>query len=341
MEISRYAVVLEGYARDGFDPARVSENLARLFKIDPQRMRVLMQKGSRVIKSGLDREAALRYQEKIEQAGAACRVVEEPAASMSPPTLETKVQAHPASPCPKCGGDLQPPGEGSPPTSCPFCGIVIEKFLRNRQRDRETLSESTRNDPQPTEGAGAPYPGVAASPSPDAGQQSFPSPSLARWGLIGGIALLLAVGGAVFWTRSPTQAPAPPTIAPNAARAPAPGPTSPPSVAISPAPAIEFSQACLTSLSGIVFQHFYTQSMLPGEIGPFFASQRTALPALQASAIDQFLRGGRLFYRTRGSEAFDLALRLDDARWLLCKGEPLSQSWEMTPIRSDSALPPW
>jgi hypothetical protein len=70
---SSYDVLLTGlqFRRDRQE---VKNNLARLFKCEPNRIEELLGRAPVAIKSGINLEAALKYQKAIEGTGAECRV---------------------------------------------------------------------------------------------------------------------------------------------------------------------------------------------------------------------------------------------------------------------------
>lgn len=66
----QYDVVFEGKIRDGADLGEVKENLGRLFKIDADKVEKLFTGSRVVLKSGVDRATADRYQASLAKAGA-------------------------------------------------------------------------------------------------------------------------------------------------------------------------------------------------------------------------------------------------------------------------------
>jgi hypothetical protein len=330
----RYAVVLEGALCEGCLPEQVAANLARLFKCPPERMGRVLGQAPRVIKSGLDPQAAQRYLEAITRAGAVCRLVEEPSESPeeqpSPPLPGAAPPPLPAGPCPKCGREILAPEGSTPPASCPACGIVIAKFLKARAAAPTPAAEE-----DPAEGPAAP--GLPPPPTVRGGTGLSPAMG---WG-IAACGALLVILAAVLWLQRPRPA-VPPASAPTAKAAPAETkPTATKPAAAQRTTETEFATGCLASMAGLIIQHFYTHSTLPADIGPVFAAGRATLPAPHAAAILRLLEAGELPYRMRGGEAFDLALRLDTATWLVCRGEPLKQSWTVNAVPSSGAQPPW
>lgn len=69
MSESTFQIVFRGKLLAGFERDQVRANLAQLFKSDPARIDALLDAPKTVLKAGLPREAANRYQEVLRQAG--------------------------------------------------------------------------------------------------------------------------------------------------------------------------------------------------------------------------------------------------------------------------------
>jgi hypothetical protein len=75
-----FQIVFRGKILGGFDREQVRENLSRLFKIDPARVDAMLDAPKTVLKTGLGKDAASRYQEALRQAGIMVAVIGESAA---------------------------------------------------------------------------------------------------------------------------------------------------------------------------------------------------------------------------------------------------------------------
>jgi hypothetical protein len=69
MDETRYRVVLNGTLTGEFDEATTRRNLGRLFRLNQEKVRVLMSGRERVIKSDLDEETAMSYLIRLAEAG--------------------------------------------------------------------------------------------------------------------------------------------------------------------------------------------------------------------------------------------------------------------------------
>lgn len=81
-----YQVIFRGKILTGFDRDQVRRNLAQLFKTDPTRIDTLLDAPKTVLKAGIGKDAAARYQDVLRQAGIMVAVMADaPAASASAP----------------------------------------------------------------------------------------------------------------------------------------------------------------------------------------------------------------------------------------------------------------
>lgn len=78
-----FQIVFRGKILGGFDRNQVRANLSRLFKIDESRADALLDAPKTVLKTGLGKDAAARYQEALRQAGIMVAVIGE----SSPPSV--------------------------------------------------------------------------------------------------------------------------------------------------------------------------------------------------------------------------------------------------------------
>lgn len=96
-----FQIVFRGKILSGFDRDQVRNGLAQLFKTSADRMDALLDAPKTVLKSGLTRDAAARYQEVLRQVGIMVAVVgDAPAAAAAVPPLATAASDSPPSPPP-------------------------------------------------------------------------------------------------------------------------------------------------------------------------------------------------------------------------------------------------
>jgi hypothetical protein len=91
-----FQVVFRGKLLSGFDAEQVASNLATLFKTDTARAAGMLAQAKWVVKAGLSKEAAQRYQEALRGAGMMVAVIQDESAAVAPataPALPSAVQA--------------------------------------------------------------------------------------------------------------------------------------------------------------------------------------------------------------------------------------------------------
>lgn len=176
-----FQIVFRGKILSGFDRAQVRVNLAQLFRTDPARIDAMLDAPKTVLKTGLSKDAAARYQEALRQAGImvaaigegnaveiAVRPATPTAAEASTPVVAraavaNEVQAEPAADANAVGLTLAPPGERIlPPVIRPKAeidtsaltlaqaGAVLvdrQRVVNVRQYDLSGISIATGNDP--------------------------------------------------------------------------------------------------------------------------------------------------------------------------------------------------
>ncbi len=124
-----YSLVFEGRVMPGFDRSGVIARVSRRLGRDPENISRLFQDKAVIVRKGLDREKAVTQQQIYARMGVSCRV--------EPPEdgeyNHSEAEAGPAHrKCPKCGNDLTK--FVNPFDECPYCGIIISKYLKIRQR---------------------------------------------------------------------------------------------------------------------------------------------------------------------------------------------------------------
>lgn len=134
METKRYKVVLLGISSD-IDPHAAREQLARTFRVAPDKIEELLAAVPVTVKSHIDYQTALKCLGVIQHAGGICRT--EPVEAEKPVLKGGRVHGPTIKVCPKCGycatnaEDLlltAHDGLGE----CPACGIIVAKYNSNR-----------------------------------------------------------------------------------------------------------------------------------------------------------------------------------------------------------------
>ena len=142
---NQFRILFRGEVAAGADPATVKNRLQQLTKFDPERIEQLFSRSETVLKTGLDRATAERYQAAIQATGALCSI--EPLQPAVIPTAPLPPPLPPISPpprettCPKCGV-RQPAGE-----SCTACGIIYAKYDPSRNNIPEAPLQQSVKEP--------------------------------------------------------------------------------------------------------------------------------------------------------------------------------------------------
>jgi hypothetical protein len=121
-----FQIVFRGKILGGFDREQVKANLARLFRSDGERIEALLAAPKTVLKSGLARDAAARYQEALRQAGIMVAVIGEgPITADIPPQVV----------------EVQPPPVPEPPSGLTLAEVGAQ-LLPPRVRERAEIDTS-------------------------------------------------------------------------------------------------------------------------------------------------------------------------------------------------------
>lgn len=127
--MERYSIGVSGNVQSGFDPSEVQQRLAALFKCQPEKALRLISGKPVMLKSGLDRQSAGRYLERLQKTGVEATitkqkvpVVQGPVSPAGSSIRRSESAGVAAMECPKCA-TRQTQAE-----SCSRCGIVIAKF---------------------------------------------------------------------------------------------------------------------------------------------------------------------------------------------------------------------
>ena len=99
MASDKYTVILEGTLKPGHELVQVQARMASLFRTDVARIEQLFRSAPTVIKRGVSQQAAVKYQQVLEQAGALCRIEpEHPASQPAPPPVAKSSSVPPTIP---------------------------------------------------------------------------------------------------------------------------------------------------------------------------------------------------------------------------------------------------
>jgi hypothetical protein len=128
-----YCLVFEGRAVSGFDRRDVIKQLSRRLGRDLESIGRLFCDKPVTVRKGLDREKAFDQQEVFTRLGVCCRVEPPENPPENPDKSDPEIDSGPShTRCPKCGNDLTK--FVSPVEDCPYCGIIISKYLEKRQQ---------------------------------------------------------------------------------------------------------------------------------------------------------------------------------------------------------------
>lgn len=168
---SPYRIRFSGTLTPGQEPQAVAHRLAEKFRMPEEIARELIQQGEgRLLKHNLDAAAAERYRAALAAVGLIATIEPQDApataADSLPDTHSTTSSADPASPSLRKDSPVNPPrlAPGSGWTQCPkcgatevseltgvcqACGVVVERYLANRNGAATTGSR--RNPPAPVD----------------------------------------------------------------------------------------------------------------------------------------------------------------------------------------------
>lgn len=152
-----FSVVLTGKLADGYDLVQVKENIARVFKLAPEKVEKLFGGKPVALKRGVDKAQAMKLRNALARAGAlgiikadalkqessASKaqpgIVPEPQAVVEPPAVAAKaasvdappVAARPSVTCPRCGH------EQAHASSCGHCKMDLSLHLQRLERRQQ------------------------------------------------------------------------------------------------------------------------------------------------------------------------------------------------------------
>jgi hypothetical protein len=107
-----YQIVFRGKILSGFDRDQVRNNLAGLFRTDPARIDAILDAPKTVLKSGIGKEAATRYQEVLRGAGIMVAVMAEASEASAPVAAPAPASAPAAPPAPAAPASSAPAADG-------------------------------------------------------------------------------------------------------------------------------------------------------------------------------------------------------------------------------------
>jgi hypothetical protein len=137
MSENSYRIIYQGKIAQGHSVEEVKRNLTSLFKLSAEKMEQLFSGKKFVVAKNVNYEAAMRYKMAFETAGATCKVEELPTEPVLELVSEPNHDETPTSEplekitCPKCGFEQEKTEE------CRRCGIIINKYLENREQAEE------------------------------------------------------------------------------------------------------------------------------------------------------------------------------------------------------------
>lgn len=121
-----YQIVFRGKILSGYTREQVRSNLAQLFRTDPARIDALLDAPKTVLKSGISKDAATRYQEALRQAGImVAMMAEAPAAADSASAGSTVPAPAPQAPTMTASTPPPPVAAASQPPVAAATGLTL------------------------------------------------------------------------------------------------------------------------------------------------------------------------------------------------------------------------
>lgn len=131
MEQNGYCLVFEGRVLPGFSRREVINRVAMRLGRSPENLRRLFRDKPVTVRQGLDREKAINQQKIFAKLGVCCHVWPREQEKITDDLTDSR-PARQGHQCPKCGSGLTK--FGTSVDDCPFCGIIISKYLKARQQ---------------------------------------------------------------------------------------------------------------------------------------------------------------------------------------------------------------
>lgn len=199
-----FEVLFRGEIYASVDPVQARTDMARLFRQPPERVMRLFDGRSWVLKDGLDRETAERYQVELAKIGAISELrdtapqirekQDSPHGKSQNFTLESVAIVRMS--CPACGY------EQLEADYCARCGVNVAA-ARSQQRQRQKEDEIIQRRIRSLRG-GAPAERAKVAPTPAAPAAAAPAeptpevpPGLGRWLVAGAVAAVVVVAVSV------------------------------------------------------------------------------------------------------------------------------------------------
>ncbi len=142
MKGNGYRIVLLGIKPD-MDPMEVKQQMGKAFRLTPEKTEKMFSKLPVTIRSDVNYQTAMKYQEVISNIGGVCRVESGEEGDQASLLPEKSLQTYQF--CPNCGYRTTSPddplltahdGRGE----CPSCGIIVSKFNQARCGPRTEVS---------------------------------------------------------------------------------------------------------------------------------------------------------------------------------------------------------
>lgn len=132
MEQDGYCLVFEGRVLPGFSRREVINRVAMRLGRSPENLRPLFRDKPVTVRQGLDKEKAFNQQKIFAKLGVRCHVWPRDQEEITAYSTDFRPARETHHQCPKCGSGLTK--FGTRVDDCPFCGIIISKYLRARQQ---------------------------------------------------------------------------------------------------------------------------------------------------------------------------------------------------------------
>ena len=150
MSAQQFHIVFKGELVKGASAEQVQNNLAKLFKAEPAKLNHLFAGKAVIIKKGLDRAGADKYEAVLRRAGAVVEIIE--ASKVAPPTAQQeaikpavteKPSTPPQAPAEALRGGRLGRGRSGRKATHPACRIRYQRFFPQRTKLGKLASKNT------------------------------------------------------------------------------------------------------------------------------------------------------------------------------------------------------